>query len=428
MNTFIDQPTASPLNRWRLILFIGGIITGVIAEALILFATPLLVLDYTGMPSAAGLAFAVEWLPAVLIFPFAGVITDRLGGRHIFLYSSLLRALVVLLILWLIQLLPDYAVALLMVNAAFMSIFMAPNRMAVEKIVPQICHPQHLAIAQSAVQNSELIARTAGPALAAYLALISDKETILLIAAMVFFTSMLPITYLKMTRPGSTTEIATGNHWFRGSVIEMWRGCLMLWQSASLMRLAALNFIINIVFAVSMASHAAIIKYRYQLDDSAYGILNSAAAGIAILNLLLVPLLLRRLTIYHLAISGLLLIIAGMLFSAVSASFNLYLSSYVIATVGVTIFNVYNRTQRIRVLPADDIGKVLGPFYVLNLAALPLGGGLVALLVDYYDNQILIFGAGAILFIAGPALLLVTQKAFVQDLRCISASKEMEND
>lgn len=392
-------------------LFVSSIMLGVIAEALILFATPLIILDITGKASSAGLAFAVEWLPAVLIYPFAGVFADRFGGKRVFIYSSYIRAIILSITIGLVYWLPSMTVIILLINAALMSFLMAPNRMAVEKLVPQIASKDNLAVVQSAVQNSELIGWTLGPALAAYCTLFFDTPVILIISISAFVLSLLPIFFLKNLQETQGVD-AADSQIKEGFIKEMKQGFSLLKNSKPISLLAILNCSINLAFAVSLASHPAIIKSDFGLDDGAYGVLNTISGLLGLLNLLLIPLVLKKLSIYRLGCIGLAMIISGLLITSGVMSFVPYVIGFVIASIGVTLFNVFNRTQRIKALPQEHIGKVMGPFYLVNLITMPIGGILVALFADEHGNQSIIFFTTLLLLIIGPLLIIYAQRAF----------------
>merc|ERR1712065_128529 len=109
----------------------------------------------------------------------------------------------------------------------------------------------------------------------------------------------------------------------------------------ALMLLAILNCTINLAFAVTLASHAAIITGTFGLEDSAYGILNSVTGFLGIINLLLVPLLLKKINIYSLGIFGLTFIVLGLVATSLVDSYIPYLLGFVVASMGVAMFNVF---------------------------------------------------------------------------------------
>ena len=76
----------------RRTLFSGGVLIGLMAQQLVLFAVPLIIYRDTGEVATLGLAYALEWLPSLVAYPFAGVLADRDGGVRLFSRANLARA------------------------------------------------------------------------------------------------------------------------------------------------------------------------------------------------------------------------------------------------------------------------------------------------------------------------------------------------
>ncbi|MEV0808823.1 MFS transporter [Micromonospora sp. NPDC050200] len=59
---------------------------------LLVMAVPLHVFTLTGSAMSAGVALAIEALPAVLVAPWAGVVIDRWSRRQVLIWSNLAGA------------------------------------------------------------------------------------------------------------------------------------------------------------------------------------------------------------------------------------------------------------------------------------------------------------------------------------------------
>lgn len=66
-----------------------------LASAMSTYGIPLLVLATTRSAALTGLAFALEWVPRLAAFGWAGAIVDRRGASVVFFLASLGRALVI---------------------------------------------------------------------------------------------------------------------------------------------------------------------------------------------------------------------------------------------------------------------------------------------------------------------------------------------
>ncbi|MGX1799131.1 MFS transporter, partial [Streptomyces albidoflavus] len=144
---------------------------------------------------------------------------------------------------------------------------------------------------------------------------------------------------------------------------------------------------------------------------------------------LLIPFTLRFVGVRTLGIFGLSLLCICLISIGWATSMLLYGAAFVAAMLGVTYFNVFNRTQRIRVLPQEHLGKVMGPFYLLNMLALPLAGLLVAGFGSSLGPQRLVAILAILLTVFGAIMLPLTIRAFsrafaAQEKTLVGASAE----
>lgn len=387
-------------------LFACGVLLGVVAEQMVMFAIPLLIFQDTKEVSSLGLAYAIEWLPALLAYPFAGLLADRDGGTRLFSVVMAGRAAVLVGALVACLAAPSLLTPILMTAAPLLSLLMAPVRMSVEKVVPQLAKGADLAKIQGLVQSMEVSAMAVGPALAMLGVALVDKVW-LLGAAAVFF-AVASLTWLPL--PRGLRRAATGGA--AEIVAELRLGWTLLVSSRPLVLLASLNFSINLVFAVVLAANAALVTGVFQAPESSFALLNICIGVLGIVNLLVIPLLLRHVNVRILGIFGLALLCACLLMIGVAPSMLLYGPAFVAAMLGVTYFNVFNRTQRIKVLPEEHLGKVMGPFYLLNMMSMPIAGLLVAGFGDRLGPQRLVLVLAVALTVLGVFLLPMTIRAF----------------
>ncbi|WP_405483640.1 MFS transporter [Streptomyces sp. NBC_00009] len=395
--------TRSVLHRR---LFACGVLLGVVAEQMVLFAVPLLIFQDTKEVSALGLAYAIEWLPALLAFPFAGLLADRDGGARLFSVVTAGRAVVLGGALVGCLAAPSLLTPILMTAAPLLSLLMAPVRMSVEKVVPQLAKGTEMAKIQGLVQSMEVSAMAVGPALAMLGVAFIDKVWLLGAAAAVFAAAAacwLPLPRgLRTSSTGGVAEI----------VAELRLGWALLVRSRPLVLLASLNFSINLVFAVVLAANAALVTGVFHAPESSFALLNICIGVLGIVNLLVIPFLLRYVNVRVLGIFGLALLCSCLLLIGFASSMQLYAPAFVAAMVGVTYFNVFNRTQRIKVLPEEHLGKVMGPFYLLNMLAMPIAGILVAGSGSNLGPQQLVLVLAVALTAFGALMLPLTIRAF----------------
>lgn len=388
-------------------LFGTGVLLGLVAEQVVLFAVPLLIFQDTKEVSTLGFAFALEWLPGLIAYPFAGLLADRDGGPRLFTRVAAMRALILLSVVLVSLAQPDWTTATLMTGGAFLSVCVAPIRMSIEKMVPQLAKGDQVATMQSLVQNMELLAMALGPALATMAAVFLGKLWLLLVAAAAFGISAL--TWLPLPRP---ERAPVGRQTTREVLAELAIGWRLMVRIRPVLLLGILNFTINLVVGVLIAVNAALITDVFDAPEAAYGLLNAVVGVTGLLNLLLLPFVLRRFGVGLIGVVGFWLMSVAFMVAAAAPSFLIYAPAFVLVLVGDALYNVYNRTQRLKVIPGEHLGKVMGPFYLLNLISYPIAGLMIGGLSTTIGPQRLALWLGILLCLFGAVWLPLTMASF----------------
>ncbi|AJK47627.1 major facilitator superfamily MFS-1 transporter [Burkholderia plantarii] len=385
--------------------FGAGLMFGLLAEQTVMFAVPLLIYQHSGNVAYSGAAFALEWIPALVTYPFAGLMADLLGGRFLFIHANLARAVCLLLSFVVCGSWPALTVPMLMLNGALLSVLMAPIRMAVEKTVPALAVGGELSRMQALVQNVELLAMAAGPGIAAGLAYLFGKLPLLVIAGVAFVTAAACWRSLAAgTRRSGLAARQVGQDLALG-----WR---LLWRNRPVIRLAVMNFSINIGFAVALSANAYVITGRFGASDGVFGLMNACAGALGLVNLMLMPWLLSKWSIDRIGVVGFAALCVGLVGMGGAPDVWLYIVGFLVFMMGDAIYNVFNRTQRVKAIESEHLGKVIGPFYLINSLSLPLGGLITAGLGKRVGIQPILLGVALLLSVAGGALLWDTIRHF----------------
>ncbi|MET9834563.1 MFS transporter [Streptomyces sp. NPDC006385] len=399
--------------RAQRVLFAGGVLLGLTAEQVVLFSVPLLIYQETGNVSTLGIAYAVEWLPCLLAYAFAGVLADRDGGPRLFFRANTGRALVLACAVVLCLARPSWTTAVLMVNGALLATLVAPVRMAIEKVVPQLAKGDDLAKTQALVQNTELLAQALGPGLAMGAVVVLGKLWLLGLAAAMFAVAAL--CWLPLPRPvrdpaPAAADGATGTA--RATLAELALGWRLLAGNRPVMLLACVNFSINLVFATVLGANAAVVTGVLKAPESSFALLNMCVGVAGFLNLMLTPVLLKRFDVRFVGALGFTVLCAALLVLGLAPSFGVYGTAFVLGMCGVAYFNIFNRTQRVRVIPKEHLGKVMGPFFLLNLLSFPIGGLLISAFGASLGPQRLVAVLALLLTAFGAVLLPLTMRSF----------------
>ncbi|MFD6889458.1 MFS transporter [Streptomyces sp. NPDC059957] len=395
-------------ERNRRGLFGTGVLVGLTAEQVVMFSVPLLIFQETRQVSSLGIAYAVEWLPCLLAYPFAGLIADRDGGPRLFSRANTARAVVIACAVLLCVLRPSWTVPTLMVTGALLSTLVAPIRMSIEKVVPQLAQGSDLARTQSLVQNMELLAMALGPGLAMVAVTFLGKVWLLALAGALFATAACSWLVLPRTAP-QEPALARG---VRATLADLGLGWKLLVGNRPVILLAGLNFAINLVFSTVLAANAAVVTGVLKAPESQFAMLNMFVGIVGLLNLLLTPLLLRRFDVNFLGSLGYTVLTGCLLLLGTASSFWLYAAAFVVAMSGVAYFNIFNRTQRVKAIPREHLGKVMGPFFLVGLLSYPVGGLLISTVGATVGPQRLVAALAVLLGLYGAVFMPLTIRSF----------------
>jgi MFS family permease len=389
-----------------------GLILSLMAEQTVVFAMPLIIFERTQSVSTAGFAFALEWVPPIIAYPFAGLLADRMGGHRLFKLANLARGSCLGLALICCLFWPDWTVQILIGTTLLMSVLMTPNRMASQKTIAMIGPDSELAHRLSMLQNIELISMASGPGIAAVLALWIGKLALFGVAACAF---LLAIPCWHAVRVASTPKPAETR-----VLADLMLGWRLLFANRAVILLAAINFSINLVFAVVLSANAYMITGVFKAPEFILGLMSAGAGALGLVNLMLVPRILKRWTIYHLGAGGFLLVCGNLIALGLAGNVWLYAGCFLMAMIGATLFNVFNRTERILAIGKEHLGKVSGAFFVLNAFSYPLGGAITAAAGARYGVQSIVLVLAVALALTGIPLLVTSIHHFSRRQRAVA--------
>ncbi|WP_405554195.1 MFS transporter [Streptomyces sp. NBC_01171] len=392
-------------NRDFLKLWSGETVAAIGAQVTQL-ALPMLLLSTLGASSAeVGLVAGMQYLPALCVTPFAGLVIDMFDRRLVLLVANLARAvaLAVVPVLYLTDTLTVPTLCLIaFVVGAGTSVFDVAYLAYLPALVPQ----RDLVDANSKLQGSYSVAQIGGSsvggllirALGAWLAILAN-----VVAYLAAFVTMLLIRHREPPRERSSTG--------RPRAADLLTGVRLLWRDRTLrvlsMRAGWFNLCeqailtLFLVYAVkelgmdaggvgfvlafgSIASLAGAFVARRAGNRFGFpGILILASSASSLAPLLLLP-----------TGPG-----SGWNFTLATLTFAVY-------GFGLTIYNVHVVAFRQSVIPTEVLGRATAAYRMLTYGTLPIGaflGGLLGGRLGLW-NSILAFAlasvVGWLLFIA----------------------------
>ncbi|MGI5457567.1 MFS transporter [Streptomyces sp. CA-249302] len=347
--------------------------TDAAAYAMATYGIPLLVLASTNSAALTGLAFALEWIPRLGAFAFAGALVDRHGTTTVLRSASVARALVVLAAAYL---LPQQEAGLgatvtVMVLAASTGILTECSYIAVET-AGGVASREAGARAhrvQSVLLGIDQVATLSGPALAGLLLQRTGATGMLLVIAVFsLLTSVLAPRQHLRPEPAATQPVGKG----------LRTGWSTLRALPALGWLVAGLTVSNLAVGLLQAAAPVIIVKQLGHSTADVGYIWSVAAVASLGAVLLCRKAIDRFGLWPVGVVSATIAATACLAVSFAGTYHAYLALIAVLMAGEGGMTVVLRTLRSRLIPADVFGATLSLTILLLLLPFPLAGVLVA--------------------------------------------------
>jgi MFS family permease len=358
-NTLLGNVRFMQLWAGQTISFVG--------DAVSMVALVILVVQLTGSASAVGGALVAHLLPT-FASPLFGVLADRFDRRVVLVVSDLVRATLVLGLVFVRDLVLIYCLIFLM---GFARTLFNPT---IRAAFPSVVGEGYLARANSLIGGSFSASVTVGPALGGLLVAVVGVSGAFLLDAATYLISASLLSRIPLPRPQREGEEA-------GVLRELRSGFSYL--AGARVPLAMMMGAFLTVLATDLATPAEVFlaKSTFDAGDVGYGLLVSVWGGGMVLGSALMAVLgdrLRLLPAYFLGIFVWALALAS---TGLSPTFVLALAMLAVAGAANGLDNVVTDTILQRLVPNALLGRVFSVKYLGYGAgealAYPVGGVLV---------------------------------------------------
>lgn len=252
-----------------------------LASAMSTYGIPLMVLAITRSAALTGLAFALEWVPRLAAFGWAGAVVDRRGASVVFFLASLGRALVIAVGVVVLSLYPAGTVAsvTVMALAAVTGVLTEFSYIAAETAGAAAGRRAgaHAHRVQAVLLGIDQTAILAGPALAGLLLLAGPPQMLAVITVFSLLAALLALrTPPSPVAPARAPKNSTGT------------GLLTGWRT--IRSLPALGWLVtgltlsNLATGFLQAAGPVIVVNHYGQSTTAVGLVWSAAAAATLLT------------------------------------------------------------------------------------------------------------------------------------------------
>jgi MFS family permease len=334
-----------------------------VGDAVSMVALVVLVVQITGSASAVGGALVARLLPT-LASPLAGVLADRLDRRVVLVTSDLVRAVLVLGMVFARDLVVLYALAFLMGLART---FFNPT---IRAAFPSVVGEGDLTRANSLISGTFSISITVGPALGGLLVASSGVSAAFLLDAVTYLVSAAFLSRIPLPRPqrdsreGFVQELRTGLSYLAGARVPL--------------AIVVGAFLTILATDIATPAQVFLAKETFGTGDVGYGLLVSLwgvgmVAGSALTAVLgdrvnLIPLYFFGIFVWALALAG----------TGLSPTFIIALGALTLAGVSNGIDNVATDTILQKQVPDVLLGRVFSirflTYSIGEALAYPTGG------------------------------------------------------
>ncbi|MFE0703483.1 MFS transporter [Streptomyces sp. NPDC058872] len=347
-----------------------------LAFAMSTYGIPLLVLATTNSAALTGVAFALEWIPRLAAFGWAGSVVDRRGASVVFHLASLGRALVLAAGAVLLYLHPSGTVAsvTVMALAATTGVLTEFSYIAAETAGAAAGRRAGARAhrVQAVLLGIDQTATLTGPALAGLLLLTGPPQMLAAITALSLLAALLalrtppsPVAPARLPKKQTNAGLATG-----------WR---------TIRSLPALGWLVtgltvsNLATGLFQAAGPVIVVQHFGQSATAVGLVWSAAAGATLLAVTICRFAIDRLGLWPVGAACAALASLACLAAAQAPDYRSYLVLVALLMAGEGGMTVVLRTLRSRLIPPEKFGSTLSVTILILLLPFPVAGVLTAL-------------------------------------------------
>jgi MFS transporter, DHA3 family, macrolide efflux protein len=391
VETFAPQESeaarAPAANQMKVFILIwAGQFVSLMGSRLTWFALGVWVYQRTGSATQFALIFLFTMLPALLISPVAGALTDRWDRRHVMIMSDTGAGLCTLVIAALLisgRLEVWHIYVMDAISSAFSAFQWPAYSASTTLLVPK----KHLGRANGMVQTAQALAQIVSPVVAGALLAVIHLEGIILLDFVTFVFAVTTLLLVRIPRPVTTSETGAGKKSLLRESAEGWhyivkrRGLFGL-----LIFFAISNFLVGIL---SVLATPLVLAFA---PVTVLGTVLSIGGGGMLVGSLLMSVWggpKRRIygVLGFMMLGSLSMILAGIKPSAVLtsiAAFGFFFGIPIMAGCSQTIWQVK--------VPPELQGRVFATRAMIAGSCLPLAYLIAGPLADYIFEPLLVVG------------------------------------
>jgi MFS family permease len=344
----------------------------------------------TGSAAWVGAATIFRLLPYALLGPLGGVVADRYDRRTVLLVGDLLR--VALMAGLALAVAVQSPIVVVIALTALSSVAGAAERPAAMALLPRLVGEGKLGPANALLHTVQELGVVIGPAIGAVLLTVAATWVAFAVNAGTFMVSALLIWRLRR-RPATAAQ---GAHDAAGAQLK--QGFATVWRTRYVVPIFLIVAMVELTYGAQTVQLVLYAEQSLGLGPEGYGYLLAAAGLGGLLSVLVNARLSTSGAVSRIVIGTAAIFIATQLVYAGSQAVAVALLATVIGGIGLVACEVVAETTLARVVPGDLLGRVMGLYDSMGVAAMVLGAILAPALIETtsLSTSLLVLGGAAL--------------------------------
>jgi MFS family permease len=357
-----------------------------------LYNAALLAYVYIATDSAAwvGAATIFRLLPYALLGPLGGVVADRYDRRTVLLVGDLLR--IALMAGLAVAVAAQSPIVVVIALTALSSVAGAAERPAAMALLPRLVGEGRLGPANALLHTVQELGVVVGPAIGAVILTVAATWVAFAVNAGTFVVSALLVWRLR-PRP-----VAAGGAADEAAAAQLKQGFSAVRRTRYVVPIFVIVAMVELTYGAQTVQLVLYAEQSLGLGAEGYGYLLAAAGLGGLLSVLVNARLSTSSAVSRIVIGTAAIFIATQLVYAGSQAVVVALVVTVVGGIGLVACEVVAETTLARVVPGDLLGRVMGLYDSMGVAAMVLGAILAPLLIDTtsLSTSLLVLGVAAL--------------------------------
>jgi MFS family permease len=357
----------------------------VFCEQSILFFIPIYIYSITNKTSASGISFIIEWLPSLMVIPYAGILLDKNKIKVSYFFIDFSRGFIVLLLFLAIFLKLSWP--FISICSSILAIMSALSFVCQEKVLSKKFSGNKFIKYQMFLQIFEQIGIVFGPLVGSFFIRKNEISFFLIGCALFFIINSIFIPFILKVSEFKDEISATKNK--QKIINQLFFSISYIFKNKPLLFVVLITLCVNFTYGYVTVITPFRIITELSKTKSDVMVLASYAAFSSVFIILLSFILVKINKIF-LGIFSFTLISLGAFLVCISKNYNTYIIGYCMIFSVLPIFSVFIRYFRNYFTDKTIFSQIVSAIVVLNRISFPIVGACVASISGVFNPKFLL--------------------------------------